>query len=166
MGDILSIFYNNHFEDFVQYSTLNLLTAHETTIEKRTMATDGNQEMIVQPYESNMCQQDGTTLEETNANVIASAATENRIGKCRTNWIWTNNCDQASALREGLQKMKTRRSMNTILKDISNTKCKLRTIPKSPAGEPVRLRLTPDTNSELYNALRRRYAAMHSPDSK
>lgn len=79
-----------------------------------------------------------------------------------------NHLDNNSkrALREGIAKMKTRRSMTNVLKDIANVKLKLRRVPKSPGGRPVRLKPIPNHSNELYAILRRRYAAMHSPSDK
>lgn len=89
---------------------------------------------------------------------------ENVVPELKDNLFIKTQLEQKKpGLKEGFAKMTTRRSMTNVLKDIVNVKQKLRKVPTSPGGRPVRLKPIPNNSNELYAVLRKRYAAMHSP---
>lgn len=85
----------------------------------------------------------------------------------KENWSITSTIIHRNKLyRDGFDKLKTRRTMNAVLRDISNVKVRLKKVPKSPGGRPIRLRPIPDSSNELGAILKKRYACMHSPESQ
>lgn len=131
-------------------------------------------------YENNQSANNEEKLDEENvsqsgniddSNEIIKRAVKARRSKCRKsmamspkeNWTVTSTIIHRN---KGFEKFnKSRKSMTSVLKDISNAKGKLRKVPRSPGGRPIRLRPIPDNSNELAAILKRRYANMHSPES-